>query len=547
MAKNDDDDDDAEPWHTVFKDRFKKWPWGSSKSKDAEKASPSATSAGGLYVAPSWLPLAKIVMAVFGFNALFLLIGLIVAGLVLGGTITIEAKAIGLTESLVLISSIFGLAYMVIHMLAARRPDPVEGLTSKKRTSRHTRIILLGRITAGLWTVSLLAVAITLASLPASSQASRSPLQAGLAACIMGCLDVAIVLLVVERTTQPFVLPWLTPPVPEAQTLAAKALIDEILGDGVSGHPYAGSVVASATEADSTAVATDSRTSSEGGGPDSIPKRNLRVAIQDVPDGGDDPNLSTSTLAAPPYLGSEMFGHPSASTLVERHELWSRVDEGNNTKASSLNLLPHPSTFLPQTQHHPPIQPVPPAPPQHMYGMPAGATLVQPMPSPFQYYPSQPTYLSPLHMQTAPYPPTPPFVPAAAVPARPPLYRAAGSVPPPSSYTPALSGTPSNSAAALAGVVGDGPRPQHGEGSANSYAAYVNSIAGASSNGTRSEGERSLPTVGLMGARPPPPPPVKGKRLFDKAVEGLKASEKRNEPIWDDYSTCHIPGSYVEM
>ncbi|CAK7274659.1 hypothetical protein SEPCBS119000_006285 [Sporothrix epigloea] len=510
-----DDDDDAEPWHAAVRDRLKKWSWKSSKSKEAKETSSSTSSPGGLYMAPSWLPLAKIVMTTFGLNLLFLLIGLIVAGLVLGGTITIDAKAIGLTESLVLLSSIFGLAYMVVHMLAARRPNPVEGLTSKKRTSRHTRIIMLGRITAGLWAASLLAVAITLASLPAGSQASRSPLQAGLAACIMGCLDMAVVLLVVERTTQPFVLPWLTPPVPEAQTLAAKALIDEILGDGVSGHPYAGSEVASATEAETSAAATASRTSSEGDESTAVaPKQSLRVTLQDVPDGEDDLTRSTSTLVAPPYVGAELFGQPSSSTLVERHDLWNRVDEGNITKASSPNLPPHPMTFLTPTQQHRPGQLVPPIPPQHIYGMPAGA-YIQPMPSPFQYYPPHPIYLSPAHMQTAPYPPTPPSASATSLPLRPPLYRAAGSGLPQHSYTPALPGTPT------------AVQPQ-----------YAGGIAG---------GEQSVPTAGLIGARPPPPPPVKGKRMFDKAVEGLKASEKRKEPIWDDYSTCRVPGSFVEM
>ncbi|CAK7225301.1 hypothetical protein SBRCBS47491_005840 [Sporothrix bragantina] len=552
MAK--DDDDEAGPSLAAIRARLKKWPWGGSKSKEEDDSSASSSpnkSPGGLYVAPPWLPLPKIVMAAFGLNLLFLMIGLIVASLVLGGTISITAKAIGLTQSLVLISSIFSLAYMVVHMLAARRPDPVEGLTSKKRTSRHTRIIMLGRITTGLWAVSLLAVAITLASLPADSQTSRSPLQAGLAACIMDCLDMTVVLLVVERTTQPFVLPWLTPPVPEAQTLAAKALIDGILGDGVSGHPYAGSEApTTATEADAMAIAADSRSSSDGEEPVIIPKRKMRVTIQEVPDGQDeDPTVSTSTLAPPPSLGGEMFGQPSAATLVERQEIWNRVDEGNSAKASSIKLPPHPSTFFPSQQHQ--IQPVPPIPPQHMYGIPPGATFMQPMPSPFQYYPPQPTFLPPMHMQTAPYPPTPPAAPPAAVPARPPLSRAAGSGLPRYNYTPALSTVPSTvpSPVPTMNAGGGGPRPMmYDAGRMQSYATYVGSMGGGSSNSARSDGAQSVPPItGPMGARPPPPPPVKGKRLFDKAVQGLKANEKRNEPVWDDYSTIHVPGSFVDM
>ncbi|CAK7216916.1 hypothetical protein SCUCBS95973_002975 [Sporothrix curviconia] len=559
MAK--DDDDEVGPSLAAIRAKLKKWPWGGgSKSKEEgdDSSAPSSSSGkspGGLYAAPPWLPLPKIAMAAFGLNLLFLMIGLIVAGLVLGGTITINAKAIGLTESLVLISSIFGLAYMAVHMLAARRPDPVEGLTSKKRTSRHTRIIMLGRITTGLWAVSLLAVAITLASLPADSQSSRSPLQAGLAACIMDCLDMTAVLLIVERTTQPFVLPWLTPPIPEAQTLAAKALIDGILGDGISGHPYAGSEAATATEADTTAMATDSRSSSDAGEEPPVavvpPKRRMRVTIQDVPDGeDDDPTVSTSTL------GGETFGQPSAATLVERQELWSRVDEGNSAKAaSSIKLPPHPSTFLPpnmqQQQHQ--IQPVPPIPPQHMYGMPPSAAFMQPMPSPFQYYPPQPTYLPPMHMQTAPYPPTPPAAPPAAVPARPPLSRAAGSGVPRYSYQPALSTVPSTvpspapaASFGVGGIGSGGPRPLYETGRMSSYTTYMSSMAGGSSSGTRSDGAQSVPPpTGPLGARPPPPPPVKGKRLFDKAVQGLKANEKRNEPVWDDYSTIHVPGSFV--
>ncbi|CAK7245998.1 MAG: hypothetical protein STHCBS139747_007619 [Sporothrix thermara] len=601
----DDDDDAAGPSLAALRDRFKKWPWGgggggskSKKEEDDSSSESSKKSPGGLYIAPPWLPLPKIVMAAFCLNLLFLLIGLIVAGLVLGGTITITAKAIGLTESLVLISSLFGLAYMAAHMLAARRPDPVEGMTCKKRTSRHTRIIMLGRITTGLWAVSLLAVAITLASLPASSQSSRSPLQAGLAACIMDCLDMTVVLLVVERTTQPFVLPWLTPPIPEAQTLAAKALIDGILGDGISGHPYAGSSDATGTAENSDGRASLSEEEQpQPSAPAAAKKRNLRATVQDVPDAADDPFMSTTTLAAPASLGGDIFGQPSASTLVERQELWGRIDEGSSTKAPSpFKLPPHPPTYLQPPPPPPPpplgfpIQPVPPLPPQHMYGMPPGATFMQPMPSPFQYYPPQPTYLPPMHMQTAPYPPTPPAAPPpaaaaaasppaappAAVPARPPLSRAAGSGLPRYSYTPALSTVPSTvpspapavgaagmgtfggygsfgSVGGAGSVASGGPRPLYEAARMHSYMSYMNSLPGTpgapgtpgSSGGTRSNGTQSISPTGPMGARPPPPPPVKGKRLFDKAVQGLKANEKSKEPIWDDYSTIRVPGSFV--
>ncbi|CAK7203847.1 hypothetical protein SEUCBS139899_006596 [Sporothrix eucalyptigena] len=542
MAK--DDDDDAGPSFSAIRDRIKKWPWGSSKSKDSDDTSSTSaapTSSSGLYSPPPWLPLPKIVMAAFSLNLLFLLIGLIVSCLVLGGTITIDAKAIGLTESLVLISSMFSLSYMGFHMLAARRPDPVEGLTSKKRTSRHTKIILLGRITTALWSISLLAVAITIGSLPASAASSKSPLQAGLAACIMHCLDMTVILLVVERTAQPFVLPWLTPPIPEAQTLAAKALIDGILGDGVAGHPYNGQTTSSTAEEDITAVASASRASSEGEeAPAVTPKRKMRVTIKDLADEDGDPTVSTSTLAPPPSVG-EPFGQPSAATLVERQEIWNRVDEGAAKNASTIKLPPHPSTFLPQH--------IPPIPPQHLHYAPGVATgpgpYIMPEPSPmYPYYPPQPVaYISPL--QTTPYPPTPPAAPpvapaAAAIPTRPPLSRAAGSGVPRYSYTAAATSI----AAPAPGMTG--PRPLYEAGRLHSYTAYVNNQrhAEASSSGSRSDGVRSVPPQ-PMGARPPPP--VKGKRLFDKAVEGLKASEKRKEQVWDDYSTIHVPGSFVEM
>ncbi|ERT00927.1 hypothetical protein HMPREF1624_02161 [Sporothrix schenckii ATCC 58251] len=529
-----------------FKYRFK-WPLTSWK--------PSA--AAGPITTPPWLPLPKIVMASFGLNLLMILIGLVVSGLELGGTIVVNAKAIGLTESLVMISCIFGLVYMICYMLVSRRPDPFEGSNNRARTPRHTKIIVLGRITIVLWSVSLLASAITLSTRPAAGGSSTTPLQAGLAAAVINCLDMTIVEVVVERTLQPFVLPWITPPIPEGQTSAAKALIDGILGDGISGHPYAAS--SSGGESGGGALGRiPSRTSSEEEAeeeeddddeeeeepappPAPIPskrKRKTRVTIRET---SDDPNVSTSTLGPPPSVPSytnEPFAMPSSgSTLVERQELWSRVDEGA-AKPSSIKL--------------------PPPPPMHQNSFaPAAGSYILPVPSPMEhFYPPQPTYMS----STAQIPSPGPVPMMTPMPPRPPLSRTSASGFP--RYSAAPMANMSHAPPAF-GVMGT--RPLYEAGRMHSYTAYINSLhgngtiaeeeqtvddsgvggsgSGGSTNGERSDGTRSVPVP--MGARPPPPRPIRGRKMFNKAIQDLKASNKREEPIWDDYSTIRVPGSYV--
>lgn len=496
------DDEDKGPSLAALKARFK-WPLS------------GRSSSAGLVKTPAWLPLPKIVLAAFGLNTLFLLIGLIVSGLVLGGTISIKAPAIGLTESLVLISCLFGLAYMVFHILAARRPDPAEGASSQ-RSARHTKIILWGRITTALWAISLLAVAITLARLAPDDATSSATgaLQAGLAACIVSCLDMTVVLLVVERTRQPFVLPWISPPMPEGQSSAAKALIDGILDDGVAG------------QADAEPTASRASCSIDDEPSSSQPRKDK------APSHDQDPAASSSTLAPPPSFGDGGFPLPSATTLVDRPDLWDRVDE--DATKTSIKLPPHPSVFWgpagAQTQAHaipqmPQIPQMPPIPPQHMY-----ASYLQPMSSPYPFYPPPPTYLSPM--------PTPLHPPAAvpsssapaafatpsapAVPSRPPLSRAAGRAS--SRYSAAAS----TIAAPIQGV--NGPRPLYETGRLHSYAAYTDATHG---DGTRSDGVRSVP-------------PVNTKRLFDQAVQGLKTAGQRSETnAYDD--SVHVPGSFVDV
>ncbi|EPE02833.1 hypothetical protein F503_01574 [Ophiostoma piceae UAMH 11346] len=200
---------------------------------------------------PEWLPMPKIVLAAFIINMIMILVAIVVSGLVLGGSITVKANAIGLTQSLVLFSAVFGLVYVGFHCVAARKALGIGLFRRRYRRPLHTTIVQLGRITVALWLVSMLAVGITIAKEPASEAGSLSVLKTNLACCLINVIDMLAVVFVVECTRMPFVLPWISPPVPEGEALSlhAKALIDDILGDGVAGHTHA--------NVDSSEAATD--------------------------------------------------------------------------------------------------------------------------------------------------------------------------------------------------------------------------------------------------------------------------------------------------
>lgn len=89
-----------------LKNRFRWAPvkWSSSPPSPPSPPSLPSLPSSGLVAAPPWLPLPKIVLGAFSLNMLFIMIAAVVSGLVLGGTIQINAKAIGLTMSLVLFS-----------------------------------------------------------------------------------------------------------------------------------------------------------------------------------------------------------------------------------------------------------------------------------------------------------------------------------------------------------------------------------------------------------------------------------------------------------
>ena len=571
-----------------------------SRSKDADVIS--------LKSPPAWLPMPKIVLAAFSINMVMILVAIVASGLVLGGSITVKATAIGLTQSLVLFSAVFGLVYIGFHCVAARKTLGVGLFRRRYRRPLHTTIVQLGRITSALWLVSILAVGITIAKTPASEAGSLPVLRAELACCLINVVDMLVVVFVVERTRMPFVLPWLSPPVPEGEALSlhAKALIDDILGDGVAGHTHADAAsmkeVADGLEPVDTPVVPPALVEAEAAvaaaaaPPEAAPPAFMIQTPMQAPMQAPMPPpphiyptytpyspygayhpytpYSPAHMPAPPPVSAPApvpapapapAPEPAPAPLPSAMATPRTATIGQNSvrPAPSVSFAIPPETPTRPSYTMPPIRaPTTPSEPTPAYSMydaasamrsevwsradegsyttaPAGMrTPAHNTPHNAPHNTSHNTPHNPTPYRTTPSrdsggggagpeqrPPLPPFAPLPLSSYVSPMQ--SSSPPPPSMYGP----RPAPSQPGYAGRSGRSRRGRSRGGRDES--GYYEPVA------RRADGPRNMPGPGG--------PRVDGRRLFNKAAEGLKAKETGRGQAstgWEDWGSYRIPGSW---
>lgn len=242
-------------------------------------------------------------------------------------------------------------------------------------------------------------------------------------------LCMAIVVLVIERTKRPFILPWITPPTPEDQTSSAKALVQDILGDGISGQPS--SNTNDIMEGSTTLVVEGSTRRSSLKSQEPARKSTTSPDITNI---------------------SEAKKHSQTMT-AERKGLWHQLDEGGQCVPSPMPPMPSPAKFNIQSEKR-----------RSSY-----KTLATSHPSPEK-------------------------------------------VPEVSSYP--------------------GMKPKYSvrpRAPAAGHARYSPGVAEPENRGLLSVGENA-----------------EGKKLFNRAVEGLRDSRAKGRSGYEDWSNMKMPGSFVE-
>ncbi len=296
---------------------------------------------------------------------------------------------------------------------------------------------------------------------------------------------------IVERTRQPFDLPWITPPIPKGQSSSAKALIDDIIGDGISGTSCPRP--ADTTEEKAMEKPTYKFTSGSFSGE------------YECHQGTTPPRAERTDSERSMPLSEEPFPS-SCATLVERQELWNRVSEG--ARDYTLATAP-PQSIQPPAIAAPPFSLIPPVPlPVPSLMSPPERTASPPNRQGLQQQHKEPLF--------QPY-----ESPLQAVP-RPTLSRT-------------MAGSPPRYMVA-------GPRPLR-EAERDTPRSHLNhqnwNELDTTQDGYRESGIR-LDIQASVSRRG-------GRTLFNKAVEGLKASGSKEGLILDDWSAYRVPGSFFEV